>query len=191
MRTTRRTVILAMCLLLVAACASKGDPVDPKDETVSLVFGYFDMKDAPSDLRWVSIKKYGDKPLYYEAGAKEGLFWHVGITPGSYQVETFGGQGGIPMLTSRPYRYNFGTRGRNATAIRVKGPGLYFMGAYRYVEHKGGLMDADRFEMKSVKSPPEKEVLQRLIKEIESDEELKIYTRQLAWARKRVAELSR
>lgn len=50
MRTTRRTVILAVRLLLVAACASKGDPVDPKDETVSLVFGYFDMKDAPSDL---------------------------------------------------------------------------------------------------------------------------------------------
>ena len=70
----------------------------------------------------------------------------MGIAPVSYQVETFGGPGGIPILTSRPWRHNFGTHGRNATAIRVKGPGLYFMGAYRYIEHKGGLMEADRFE---------------------------------------------
>jgi hypothetical protein len=191
MRSIQRMIFTAACLLLVAGCASKGDPIDPKDETLSMVFGYFDMKEAPSDLRWVSIKKYGDKPLFYEAGAKEGLFWHVGIAPGSYQVETFGGQGGIPMLTSSPYRYNFGTRGRNDTAVRVRRPGLYFMGVYRYVEHKGGFMETDRFEMKPAKAPSEKEVLQRLIKEMESDDELRIYTRQLAWAKKRVAELSR
>ena len=124
MSIARRTIILAICLLMISGCASKGEPVDPKDETLSMVFGYFDMKDAPSDLRWVSIKRYGDKPLFYEAGARQGLFWHVGIAPGSYQVETFGGQGGIPMLTSSPYRYNFGTRGRNDTAVPNARSGL-------------------------------------------------------------------
>lgn len=181
----------AVAALALAACAGGPGKVDTHDETVSLVYGYFDMKDAPSDLRWVSIKKYGDKPLYYEAGAKEGLFWHVGVAAGSYQVETFGGQGGIALLTSSPYRYNFGTRGRNDTAIRIRRPGLYFMGTYKYVEHKGGFMEADHFEMKTVKAPTEKELLQRLIKEMESDDDLRIYSRQLAWAKKRVAELSR
>lgn len=191
MTIVRRIVVLAVCVLAIAGCASRGEPIDPKDSTLSMVFGYFDMKNAPSDLRWVSIKRYGDKPLYYEAGAREGMFWHVGIAAGSYQVETFGGQGGIPMLTSSPYRYNFGTRGRNDTAVRVKRPGIYYMGAYRYVEHKGGFMETDRFEMKSVKAPSEKEVLKRLITEMESDAELRVYERQLAWAKKRLAELSR
>jgi hypothetical protein len=179
--------IVAACAATLAGCASKGEPIDPKDETLSMVYGYFDMKDAPSDLRWVSIKKYGDKVLYYEAGAKEGLFWHVGVAPGSYQVETFGGQGGIALLTSRPYRYNFGTRGRNDTALRIQKPGLYYMGAYKFVEHK----DGDKFEMQPAKSPSEKEIVQRLVKELESDEELRIYTRQLGWAKKRAAALAR
>ena len=187
----RWMIVMAACVLAAAGCASKGEPIDPKDETMSMVYGYFDMTDAPSDLRWVSIKKYGDKPLFYEAGAKEGLFWHVGVAPGSYQVETFGGNGGIPMLTSSPYRYNFGTRGRNDTAIRIKRPGLYYMGSYKYVEHKGGFMEADRFEMKSVRAPSEKEILQRLVKAMESDDELRAYTRQIAWAKSRLAQLSR
>lgn len=191
MNTIRWLLAVAACGLLAAGCASKGDPIDPKDETLSMVYGYFDMKDAPSDLRWVSIKKYGDKPLFYGAGAKEGLFWHVGVASGSYQVETFGGQGGIPMLTSRPYRYNFGTRGRNDTATRIQKPGLYYMGTYKYVEHRGGFMEADKFEMKPSKTPSERELLQRLVKEMESDDELKIYTRQIGWAKKRLAELGR
>jgi hypothetical protein len=43
--------------------------------------------------------------------------------------------------------------------------------------------------MKPIKEPSEKELLQRLIRLLESDSDTKIYTRQIAWAKKRLAEL--
>jgi hypothetical protein len=180
--------LLGVSLTLVG-CAS-APPVDSKDESVSIVFGYFDMADAPSNLQWVSLKRYGEKgPMWYDMAARDGLIFHVGIQSGAYQVEKFGGMGGIPLLTRQRHEYNFGTRGRNETAIRIQKAGIYFLGAYKYVDRPGGLFRADKFEMEPVKTPSEKEVLRRLITVLESDSELKMYTRQIALAKKRLAEL--
>jgi len=178
-----------LCLgLVLGGCA--GTPIDPKDESVSLVFGYFDMADAPSNLQWASLKRYDAKePVWYDMAARDGLIYHIGIASGSYQVEKFGGQGGIPLLTRAPYEYNFGTRGRNETAIRIQTPGVYFLGAYKYIDRPGGLFKADKFQMKPIKEPSEKDLLQRLITLLESDSDTKIYTRQIAWAKKRLVEL--
>jgi len=178
-----------LCLALVlGGCA--GTPIDPKDESVSLVFGYFDMADAPSNLQWASLKRYDAKePVWYDMAARDGLIFHIGIGPGSYQVEKFGGQGGIPMLTRAPHEYNFGTRGRNETAIRIQKSGVYFLGAYKYIDRPGGLFKADKFQMKPMNEPSEKDLLQRLITLLESDSDTKIYTRQIALAKKRLAGL--
>jgi hypothetical protein len=185
-------LVLAFAL---GGCASS-KPVDPKDETLSLVFGYFDMKDAPSDLEWVSLKQYaapGEKPKeasWYSLAAKDGLFFHIGVEPGSYQVDRFGGTGGIPLLTRRPFEYDFGSRGRNRTAMRIPKPGVYFLGSHKYVNHAGkGFFQADKFEMQAAKTPGEKELLQRLIKQLESDSDLSKYTRQLRLAKQRLADL--
>jgi hypothetical protein len=178
---------IGFSIFVIAGCA--GTPVDPKDETRSLVYGYFDMKDAPSALEWVSIKRYGAAgEWYYRLSAKDGLFWHMGIAPGSYQVEKFGGAGGIPLFKSE-YEYNFGTKGRNDTAIRIQTPGVFFMGAYKYIDHAGGVFKQDKLEMKASTQPPEKELLQRVMKEIESNKQLSAYTWQINLAKKRLAEL--
>jgi hypothetical protein len=191
-----RWFIWLTAAFLAAGCASTSEDVDVKDETVSLVFGYFDMKEAPSSLEWVSLKRYGTPDDRQKAGwvytlaAKEGLFYHVGIRPGSYQVDKFGGTGGIPLLTSRDFEYDFGSRGRNRTAVRIERPGVYFLGAHRFVNHAGkGFFQADKFEMQSAKQPSEKEVLQRLINALETDKELAGYTRQLKLAKQRLAQL--
>ncbi len=178
-------------MLTLAGCAS-APPVDTRDESRSLVFGYFDMVDAPSKLEWVSLRRYdGTQPgQWYGLAVKDGLFFHVGIVPGSYQVEKFGGKGGIPLLTSRQFEYNFGSKGRNSTAVRIREPGLYFLGAHQYVNHAGkGLFAPDKFEMVAVKTPTEKELLARLVKEMESDKELSAYARQLGLAKRRLAQL--
>lgn len=183
-------LVLAIAL---AGCASTSEPVDVKDETVSLVFGYFDMKDAPSGLDWVSLKKYDSKSKegeWYRLAAREGLFFHVGVEPGSYQVDKFGGMGGVPLLTRRPFEYDYGGKGRNATAVRIRKPGIYFLGAHRYVNHAGkGFFAADKFEMKPAQAPSEKELLQRLVKELETDKELAGYARQLRLAKQRLSQL--
>jgi hypothetical protein len=51
------------------------------------------------------------------------------------------------------------------------------------------LFAPDKFEMKPVTTPTEKELLQRLVKELEADKELSGYTRQLGLAKRRLAEL--
>ncbi|MGH7208710.1 MAG: hypothetical protein ACREIL_04920, partial [Nitrospiraceae bacterium] len=170
--------------LVLGGCA--GIPIDPKDESVSLVFGYFDMADAPSDLEWASLKRYGEKESgWYTMDARDGVIFHIGIASGSYQVEKFGGDGGI--FSRGRYEYNFGTRGRNESAIRIHKPGIYFLGAYKYIDRPGGLFKADKFQMKPIKEPSEKEVLKRLIAVLESDSDMRIYTRQIALAKKRLA----
>ena len=114
-----RWLLPVLLMFALAGCASTR-PVDPKDPSLSLIYGYFDMKDAPSGLDWVSLKQYGSKDGgWYRLRAKEGLFFHVGVEPGSYQVDKFGGMGGIPLLTRREFEYDFGSKGRNATAVRI------------------------------------------------------------------------
>jgi hypothetical protein len=183
--------MVVLCVAVLVGCAGRGS-VSPTDETLSLVFGYFDMKDAPSSLEWVSLKRYGtpdDRQKTagsYTLAVQDGLFFHIGIEPGSYQVDKFGGSG----FLRGDYVYNFGGKGRNSTAIRIQKPGVYFLGAHRYVNHAGkGLFAPDKFEMVSTKAPSEKELLQRLIKRLENDRELAAYTRQLKLARERLAKL--
>ena len=185
-----RWLIPVALAFALGGCASTPS-VDPKDETLSLIYGYFDMKDAPSSLDWVSVRQYGTKDGgWYHLRAKEGLFFHIGVEPGSYQVDKFGGMGGVPLLTRRPFEYDFGGKGRNATAVRVAKPGVYFLGAHHYVNHAGkGLFAADKFEMKPARAPSEKELLQRLVKELQSDKALSAYTRQLELAKKRLSQL--
>ena len=185
-----RWIALWAVVLSLAGCAGSGGSIDPKDDSVSLVYGYFDMKDAPSKADWVRLRKYDPKAQEnegYNMATKDGVFFHVGIEPGSYQVETFGSNGGF---FSSPVEYKFGGRGRNGTAVRVTRPGVYFVGSHRYIKHPGkGFFDADRFDMEAAAAPTEKEVLQRVVERLQSDPELKGYTRQLQQARKRLGEL--
>ena len=181
-----RWLLVAALACALAGCASGGS-VDAKDETLSLVYGYFDMKEAPTKLEWVSLKHYdGKEQGRYLLSAKDGLFLHIGIEPGSYQVDKFGGGGGF---LSTPTEYSYGARGRNATAIRIQKPGVYFVGAHRYVNHPGGFFKADKFNMEPAKTPTEKELLQRVVKQLETDKELAPYTRQLQQARQRLSQL--
>jgi hypothetical protein len=178
---------LALVLSVVVAGCAGTTPVSSSDETLSLVFGYFDMKDAPTKVQWVALKQYGGKGAgTYQLAVEDGLFLHVGVEPGSYQVDKFGGSG----FLRGDYVYNFGGKGRNSTAIRIQKPGAYFLGAHRYVNHAGkGLFAPDKFDMEPARSPTEKELLQRVIKRLETDRELQPYTRQLKLARERLARL--
>jgi hypothetical protein len=184
MKFLRSLALLAVGLL--AACGGTA-PVASDDETLSLVFGYFDMGDAPTKVNWVGLKQYGGKDAgTYSLAVNDGLFFHVGIEPGSYQVDKFGGS----AFLRGDYVYNFGSKGRNTTAIRIQKPGVYFLGAHRYVNHAGkGFFAPDKFDMEPAKSPSEKDLLQRVIKRLESDSSLAPYKRQLRLARERLAKL--
>lgn len=184
MSLRRIASLLGLLTLLVAGCATS-DPVDPKNQSLSLVYGYIDMTDAPSSLGWVRIKLYDGKNTSYEVPGHKGLFLHVGVGPGPYQVERFGRH--ATFFSNTDYTYNFGTRGRNETAIKIEKPGVYFMGAYKYVDIPTGWFEEDKFRMERTPTPSERELLTKVLAILQDD--YPEYTRQIAMVRQHVAEL--
>lgn len=172
--------------LLLAACATS-DPVDPNDPTRSVVFGYIDMEEAPSSVEWVFIMDYNsDGDEGYRVAAEDGIFYHVGIAPGPHQVDSFGRY--TTWWSNTSYTYEFGADGRNETAVRIDRPGVYFMGAYKYIDVATGWFEQGKFEMKRIKRPTEREILTKVLERMESDNPE--YVRQIGMVRRRLAQLA-
>lgn len=173
-------VALASIGVGLVGCAAPRENVDPKAEHLSIVAGHIDMKDAPSRLGWVSIKAYGPgTDHHYLARVEDGVFFHIGIEPGSYQIDRFGGLSGWGGFGGAAHEYEWGTKGRNATAIRIERPGVYFMGSHRYTPQRTGLFEPGKFQMNSSPTPSEREVLQRVLRTVESDPTLRGYSLQI------------
>lgn len=161
------------------------------DTTASLVYGFIDMKDAPTRLDRVTIRCYscksGTDPDNWAWG-EDGYFWDV-LAPGSYQIESFMGIQRLLIFSGGKVIYRFGSDGRNESAIRIAQPGAYFMGAYRFVLNKGkGFFDAPTFSMESG-AASEKAVLAKVIQQIDGQSEFKDHAHIKALARRRYAQL--
>lgn len=178
-------------LLLSSGCAfNQPDPIDPKDKNRSVVFGFFDMKDAPSwgGIDWVSVKQFKPTKAYFPAAVEEGLFYHVGIPNGSFQVDTFGRN--TRLYSNTIYTYNFGSKGRNKTSRVIKAPGVYYLGSYKYSAiDSGSIFRPDNFKMIESKSPSEKVLLTKVLKIMQDDSDLAIYTHQIRRIKKRLKQL--
>jgi hypothetical protein len=101
-------------LLVFGAASPAGSAVapkrvDPADSSLSVVFGCFNMRDAPSSFTgvWLPRPRTGADPQRQAVRPDYGVSYHVGVMPGIHRVERFGGSGGIPLLTTRPLRYHF------------------------------------------------------------------------------------
>ncbi len=168
---------------LLGGCATS-EPVDPKDTRLSLLCGYIDSADAPSRIEWVEVKQYGERNKgqqgYYLVSydRKSGVFFHVGIEDGYHQVHKFGGGNS---------QYDWSSKGRNATALRIEQPGAYFVGAFKYIHHDQGWFKDDKFEMRPLRSPSEAEVLTIVLRRLETDRDLAAYEHQRMLVRKRLA----
>lgn len=181
--------ILLPVLLLSSGCSLFGDKekIDVNDHTLSVVFGYFDVEEAPSwgGVDWVSIKKFKPKKAYYGTTVEEGLFYHLGVSNNSsIQVDEFGRN--TRWYSNAVYTYNFGGQGRNDTSTVINKPGVYFLGAYKYKHiDSGSLFKADSFDMEKSNTPTEKELFTRLLASLEK--ESPEYTYQIAMVKKRLS----
>lgn len=164
--------------------------IDPNNKNVSIVFGYIDAEETPSfgGIDWVTIKQYKPKSKYYFTDFYDGIFFHVGLPKGSYQVDNFGRH--TRWYSNTQYTYDFGGKGRNNTARIIKVPGIYFLGThkYRHIESESWLK-ADSFSMEQTKSPSERILLIKLLKIMQDDSDLNIYTRQINLIKKRIKKL--
>lgn len=156
-----RGLALALCALVIQGCASGPPGRDVNDPTSSLVFGFVDMEEAPTDVDWVSLKQVGapEDEGYWNLGVEDGLVFNQYLPVGSYQMSQFGGSG----FMAGDVRYNFPSYGKNETALRITKPGVFFLGSYKYVKVKTGFFEAGKFDFKRVDAPAERELLERIV----------------------------
>lgn len=177
-------------MLLSSGCTVFGE-VDKNDKTLSVVFGYFDVEDAPSwgGIDWVTIKQFKPKQNYYFCPVEDGLFYHIGIENSTaFQVDNFGRH--TRWYSNTRYSYNFSSQGRNKTSKIIKKPGVYFLGSYKYKTiDSGSIFKKDKFDMVPIASPTEKELLTKLLDIMTNDGELSEYKYQIAMVKRRLREL--
>lgn len=146
----RHALASLLAIVLLAGCTNN---MKDRAADASIVYGYMDMSEAPTDLDWVALQqvKPRTKEPFWQAGVqkvgKGYVFYHYGLPPGTYQLNEFGGQNSFLIFGGTPYTYSFPRQGRNETALEVGKPGVYFAGAFKYKRIKNGLFKADNFEV--------------------------------------------
>ncbi len=156
--------IALMVPLAPPAVAADESPISVDNPKNSLVFGYIDMSDAPTKLKGAWLRQVApptDSP-YWSMGIEKGLFYNTFIRPGTYQLSSFAGS----SYAKGSYEYNFPRQGRNQTAVKIKKPGIYYLGSYKYVKvRKGGMFKQAKFSIERVDEPTEAELLRRILED--------------------------
>lgn len=159
-----RLIVICATVSMLGACGSSPNLNNkPDGKNVSLVYGYIDMKNAPSKVTWVSMKKLKpktDKP-YYSFWVVDGMFFRNNVPPGTYKFTKFGGFSG---WKNTEYTYSFPSQGQGALDRRIRRPGTYYVGSYKYKKiKKKKFFSQDKYDLVPVKSPSEKELLQKML----------------------------
>ena len=160
--TVRAGAGMAALLVGLASCSSVQPFQEPFSDESSLVFGYLDMGGAPSDLRWINMKRIrplGDRN-YYGFNVELGMIYRTHVPEGLYKFHEFGGYsfrlGGIDTT------YAFPTQGKHDMDPVIKAPGIYYLGSYKYVKQEAPALEI-RYTLVKVKEPTEGELLRRLL----------------------------
>ncbi len=167
MATRLRNITSALVLLLLALGGCSVTPPTPSldkpaDENRSLIFGYIDMEDAPSDLFYVDMKRMRpvtDTPYFY-FWVVDGLFFRHNTPAGTYKFTQFSGGKRYGNIT---HKYDFPAQGKGMLDQTIDKPGIYFVGSYKYREVDTGFFEAGKFELEPTTTPTELELLRRIL----------------------------
>jgi hypothetical protein len=161
-------------MLVSPAVAGDDRAINVDNPNNSLVFGYIDMSDAPTKVKGAWLEQVApptDAP-YWSMGVEKGLFYNTFIRPGSYQLSSFAGS----SFAKGSYEYKFPRQGRNETAVRIKKPGVYYLGSYKYVKvRKGGMFKRAKFSIERISKPTEADLLRRILEDTMKIQKAKNY----------------
>ena len=147
---------------LLVGCGGDSRILKPEaDPKLSFVYGYMDMKDAPTKLDWLTIRQFSPRirNSMYHMRIHEGVFYFEIFPKGSFGVVRFGGSGNI---VTDPHAYGI-PRQDKSMRLKIKNPGIYYLGSFKYKAIKKGFLERDSFDIEKVDSPTEKEVLKRIM----------------------------
>ncbi|MGH8727368.1 MAG: hypothetical protein ACREV9_04245 [Burkholderiales bacterium] len=163
---SQRVICALGILLLLSSCASAPPPSAPvseaEAETMSFIYGYLDMKDAPSDVKGVWMQRM--RPIedlpYFGFGVHDGYFYRPNVPNGAYKFTEFRGNG---FLGSGLFIYSMQGQGKGDLDREINKPSFYFVGAWKYKAHKKGWFEQDEFELLSISAPSERQVLEKIL----------------------------
>lgn len=147
--------LIAWALLAggIAGCG-KGAQIrlsPPAGADSSLVFGYFDMGEAPTHLGWVKVAyESGGASEELDFTVQDGIFYRENVSRGSLSVTAFGGSTGgkfisIPKLGLRSFvNFRYDIPPQSLGEFTIDTPGVYFLGAFRYLPVVAASMEASR-----------------------------------------------
>lgn len=165
------TGMLLLAGALLTGCGGLSKKVDKQvDAKGTLVYGFIDMDEASTPLEHFWLRQAGPDPdkTCCALRTHDGAFYRENIKPGAYQFTEFGGSGtiGSRMLYNANYfTYSFP---RQTGGFHVKEPGLHYMGAFKF--KKAGSFLNRKFDIEPIKSPSEKEVLEKILPYTEGTE---------------------
>lgn len=158
-RNNKRINLFSLALLAALALTSCSTPAPkfekPTKPGLSLVFGHIDMKDAPTGIRWVDMRRVrpvAEKDVYY-FWVVDGTFLRSHVPEGTYKLTQFGGG---------KYTYSFPAQGKGDLDRQITKPGVYYVGSYKYKKIPRGLFRDDQFDLIPTDSPSELELLKKI-----------------------------
>lgn len=145
---------------MLSGCALNSEVRTSDEADAALIFGFYDMSDAPYELGCVRITQAERKGIAYRQSCmrsfKDGLFFIENVPPMKYHVPFFYAGGKLHMISSD-----------EKDAFNVRAKSMYFLGSFKYKVLYRDLGDIlkltpEQYGLNPVKSPGEKAVLKML-----------------------------
>lgn len=162
----RQKALLAvlLCNLVLSGCALNPEVRTTADDNSSLIFGFYDMSEAPYELTCVRITQDERAGIAYRQSCMttfaNGLFFLENAPPMKYHVPFFYAGGRLHMISSD-----------RKDLIEVPARSLYFMGSFKYkvlYRDLGEILQLtpEKYGLVPVKSPDEAAVLKMLLEKV-------------------------
>jgi hypothetical protein len=162
--------LLAAALVGLALLAGCAEYTHEELMRNTVVFGGVNMDDAPTGADAVTLKAVTgpDAGRYWRVPVKDGVFYHEGLPPASYQLWAVWGHSGFklgPWIFGSVYEYDFGGQ---ADGVRVtRGGSIVYAGSFRIVK-QGGFFSS-KFSVEPDSKRSVKAMVQALIPRIRDD----------------------
>jgi hypothetical protein len=163
----KRNALLAvlLCNLVLNGCFLNAEVRTVADDNSALIFGYYDMSEAPFELGCVRITQDERRGIAYRQSCMRtfasGLFFLENAPPMRYHIPFFYAGGRLHMISSS-----------GKEVIDVPAGSLFFLGSFKYKVLYRNLSELmtftpEKYGLGPVKSPDEAAVLKMLLDKVQ------------------------
>jgi hypothetical protein len=156
---------LLLCHLVLSGCVLNAEVRTVPDDNSALIFGFYDMAEAPFELGCVRITQDERRGIAYRQSCMRtfasGLHFLENVPAMKYHVPFFYASGKLHMISSS-----------RTDVFEVPAGSLYFLGSFKYkvlYRNLGEIMTLtpEKYGLEPVKSPDEAAVLKMLLERVQ------------------------